>query len=165
MVGSNKSCMKLNLRKAYDTVNRDFVIHIMKAIGFDDWWTSRIYECISTPTFSIMVRGRPTGFIQSSRGLRQGDPLSAYLFTMVMEHFTCLMDIAEHSRKITPIFRLVKPSVSHLIYADNLLVFIKPRDEGIQSLVNILSSFEDASGLSLIKGSANAGDYDGSILV
>ena len=67
---------KLDIEKAYDHINWDFLFQIMEKMGFDRKWISWIKWCTSIATFSVLVNGSPTGFFRSSRGLRQGDPLS-----------------------------------------------------------------------------------------
>ncbi|RVX05505.1 hypothetical protein CK203_013627 [Vitis vinifera] len=64
---------------------------VMGKMGFGGRWCNWIKWCLSTVRFSVLVNGSPTGFFQSSRGIRQGDPLSPYLFVIVMEAFSCLM--------------------------------------------------------------------------
>ncbi|KAJ6835850.1 uncharacterized protein M6B38_329970 [Iris pallida] len=147
--GGMKACVKLDLRKAYDTVNRDFLCHLMLAMGFDGRWVARVRECICSPTFSVLIQGTPYGYFSRNRGLRQGDPLSPYLFTLVMEYFTCMIDIAVHCGRIVPLFRLVSPAVSHLIYADDLLVLLQPTMRGMRALSDIMEEFGRLSGLQL----------------
>ena len=62
--------MKLDMSKAYDRVEWNFLIKIMERMGFHPKWIGWIYECVSTVSFSIMVNGEPRGRIVSSRGLR-----------------------------------------------------------------------------------------------
>ncbi|KAJ6854078.1 uncharacterized protein M6B38_100930 [Iris pallida] len=116
-------------------------------MGFDDWWVARIKECITSPSFSILIKGQPCGFFGSNRGIKQGDPLSPYLFTIVMEYFSCQMDIDVHKKQIRPLFPKVQPIISHLIYADDLLVFIEPSERSINSLNEVLEEFVHVSGL------------------
>lgn len=73
-------------------VNQELICYMLRCFGFPLPLVQLIYECISTPTFSIMIDGSPEGFITSNRGLRQGDPLSPYLFCVDMEYFSLLME-------------------------------------------------------------------------
>ena len=76
---------KLDLEKAYDHINWDFLMSVMQKMGFGEKWAGWIRWCISTASFSVLINGSPTGFFQSTRGLRQGDPISPYLFVLGME--------------------------------------------------------------------------------
>ena len=76
---------KLDIEKVYDHVDWSFLLAVLERMGFGERWCRWIMWCLSTVRFSVMVNGSPTGFFQSSRGLRQGDPLSSYLFVVVME--------------------------------------------------------------------------------
>ena len=71
---------KLDIEKAYDNVNWKALLKLLKKMGFGEKWCSWICTCISTVQFSVLVNGSPADFFGSSRGLRQGDPLSPLLF-------------------------------------------------------------------------------------
>jgi hypothetical protein len=85
---------KLDLEKAYDHVNWEFLLYLLQRCGFLEKWRRWIYFCISTVRFSILVNGSPCGFFPSSRGIRQGDPLSPLLFVIVMEALSRMIDKA-----------------------------------------------------------------------
>ena len=85
---------KLDIEKAYDQINWKFILKVLKKMGFGNKWVNWIEWCISTATFSVLVNGSPTGFFGSSRGLRQGDPLSSYLFVLGMEALSLMIDKA-----------------------------------------------------------------------
>ena len=67
--------LKLDISKAYDQVEWLFLQNIMVKIGFPAGWIERVMSCVTTPSFSILVNGKPYGMIQPSRGIRQGDPI------------------------------------------------------------------------------------------
>lgn len=71
-----KWCMaiKVDMSKAYDRVEWEFLEAIMCKLGFDELWIARVMVCVSTVAYSILVNGTPTGKIFPTRGIRQGDP-------------------------------------------------------------------------------------------
>jgi len=64
----NKMCIKIDLHKAFDKLNRSFIIHMLRKIGFHEKFCDSINECISNVTYSILVNGSPSGFIHNKRG-------------------------------------------------------------------------------------------------
>ena len=77
---AKSSCiLKIDLQKAYDTVSWDFLMEMLTALGFPTTSTKLIMSYVTTPTFPIMLSGTMRGFFKSSRGLRQGDPMSPLL--------------------------------------------------------------------------------------
>ncbi|WMV18960.1 hypothetical protein MTR67_012345 [Solanum verrucosum] len=76
---------KLDIQKAYDHLNWNFLMKMMQRMGFGQRWLKWIRHCISSVKFSILINRNPCGFFPSNRGLRQGDPLSLFLFILAME--------------------------------------------------------------------------------
>ncbi|XP_059294768.1 uncharacterized protein LOC132047801 [Lycium ferocissimum] len=85
---------KLDVEKAFDHVNWEFLLNILGQLGFSIKWINWMRFCLSTVKFSVLINGTPQGFFSSHRGLRQGDPLSPFLFILVMEGLSKMIDSA-----------------------------------------------------------------------
>ncbi|RVX16394.1 LINE-1 reverse transcriptase-like [Vitis vinifera] len=119
--------------------------------GIWESWMEWIWWCISTAKFSILVNGVPAGFFPSSKGLRQGDPLSPYLFVMGMEVLSALIRRAVRGGFVSGCSLKGRGGlvmeVSHLLFADDTIIFCEAKKEYLTSLSWILAWFEAASGL------------------
>ena len=83
--------MKLDMSKAYDKMEWCFLEQILLKLGFQESWVALIMKCITTVSYSILVNGEPKGMIKPSRGLRQRDPLSPYLFLFCAKGLNALL--------------------------------------------------------------------------
>ena len=118
---------KLDIEKGYDHVNWKFLMAVLRKMGFGEKWIKWIDWCISIVKFSVLINGSPSVFFQSSRELRQGDPLCPYLFVIVMEVFSCLLRRATSGGYLSG-WRVRGRSgegilISDLLFADDTLVF------------------------------------------
>ena len=98
--------------------------------------------CFSTTFFSILVNGSPVGFFRNSRGLRQGDPLSPYLFVIGMKAFSRLLKRAVDGNYLSGSKIAerggVESSISHLLYADDTLLFCEANKDQMKFMSWIL---------------------------
>lgn len=83
--GEPRVLCKLDIDKAYDYVNWEFLLYLLRRYGFKKKWCSQMVHCICSMRFFVLVIGNPSSFFSSSRSLRQGDCLSPFLFVIVME--------------------------------------------------------------------------------
>ena len=144
---------KLDIEKAFDTISWEFLYHVMGKMGFGGRWMSWIKWCISTASLSVLVNGSPAGFFPSSRGLRQGDPLSPYLFVIGMKTLSCLLNRTTDGNYLfgTKMAdgRGEELVISHLLYVDDTLLFCKADNDELKFISWILMWFEAVSGLKI----------------
>ncbi|KAG7543468.1 Reverse transcriptase domain [Arabidopsis thaliana x Arabidopsis arenosa] len=139
--------IKTDISKAYDRVEWNFLERVMKQMGFDQRWVKWIMECVKTVSYEVLINGSPYGHILPTRGLRQGDPLSPYLFLFCAEVLSHMLRKAEQDRQIHGI-KLSQdcPSISHLLFADDSLFFCRSTNANCEHLARIFKTYEDASG-------------------
>ena len=142
---------KLDIKKAYDHVNWEALLDLLKRMGFGVRWCRWIHTCISTVQFSVLFNGSPTDFFGSSRGLKQGDPLSPMLFLVMMEVFSKMMKRAEGASLLRG-FRVAGRQgggvgVSHLLFVDDTILFCDANEEQIIHVRMLLLCFQAMTGL------------------
>ncbi|XP_056688091.1 uncharacterized protein [Spinacia oleracea] len=142
------SClMKIDLQKAYDTVDWNFLQEMLEQLGFPEHFVHLVMECVTTPMFSLMINGTMHGFFKSQRGLRQGDPMSPLLFVICMEYLSRVL----HSMSLLPLFqyhpRCKAVKLTHLCFADDLILCCKGDFASIYLLLQAFKLFSDTSGL------------------
>ena len=121
-------------------------------MGFQGRWVSLIMECINYVSYFILINGVPKGPIIPTRGLRQGDPLSPYLFLLCAEGLTSLLRHAEQEGKITGIsISREAPRISHLLFVDDSLLFYLANLEENKNTQHLLKICEKASGQKINK--------------
>lgn len=120
-------------------------------MDFGERWIGWIKYCISTVNFSVLINGCPQGYFKSYRGPRQRDPLSPYLFLLMMEILSILLQKAENLGWIRGLKcgrnQGEELTVSHILYADDTLVLCEVEKGNFLHLREILLAFEAVLGL------------------
>ncbi|XP_071921851.1 uncharacterized protein [Coffea arabica] len=142
--------VKLDMSKAYDRVEWKFLDAMMEKMGYCTVWRKWIWSCLSSVTYSFNINGVPQEFVTPERGIRQGDPLSPYLFLLCSEGFSNLLKQAEGDKRITGV-KICRsgPRLTHLFFADDSLIFCNADKEEASELVQILRKYEKGSGQSI----------------
>lgn len=123
------AALKLDMRKAYDQVEWSFLENMMMKFGFAEKWVKLIMRCVTIVTYSFRINQSIFGTLSPQRGLRQGNPLSPYLFVLCAQGLSHLFSKEVERRLI----RRVKvantcPIISHLFFADDSLIFLEFAD-------------------------------------
>ncbi|KAK3212445.1 hypothetical protein Dsin_017151 [Dipteronia sinensis] len=120
---------------------------MMRKLGFSELWINLITGCISSVSYSFVLNGEICGSIKPTHGLRQGDPLSPYLFLLSAEGLSCLVNQAVRNKEITG-FKCSStwPIISHLLFVDDSLLFAEATPSNCVSIHRILDCYTKASG-------------------
>lgn len=122
----------------------------MRTMGFAKRWIHLIMTCVSTVSYSVLINGTPYGYIHPTRGIRQGDPFSPYLFLLVAEGLSSLIVQVENEGKITGVpISIGGARLSHLFFAIDSLLFSRANFDEWCNLQKVLKTYEFASGQKL----------------
>ncbi|XP_071704187.1 uncharacterized protein [Rutidosis leptorrhynchoides] len=146
--GVPRCAFKVDIQKAYDTVDWGFLRSTLVGFGFPKRMIGWIMKCVTTTSFSISINGDMHGYFKGKRGLRQGDPMSPYLFTLVMEVLSLML-----ARKVavTDGFqyhpKCDKLKIINLCFADDLFLFAYANIDSVKVIRDVLEDFKNCSGL------------------
>ncbi|KAF7824263.1 ribonuclease H [Senna tora] len=143
---------KLDIQKAYDKISWEFLELVMISMGFPQRVIQVIMQCVSTVSYALMLNGQKTGVFHPQRGLRQGDPMSPYLFLLCSNVLSCMLHKAERDRKLQGIrFGRRGPTITHLMYADDTILFFKADPNNCDTIRQLLDNYAWISGQVLNK--------------
>ncbi|CAL9007242.1 unnamed protein product [Prunus brigantina] len=139
--------VKLDMNKAYDRIEWDFLKQVLEKMGFDEMWVRLVMRCITSVRLTVLLNGQSGNSFKPSRGLRQGDPISPYLFILVSDVLSTMLNKAVE-RGFVHGFRFSRdgPSLSHLFFADDSILFLKATERNCRAVASLLTSYCQASG-------------------
>ncbi|KAG7593406.1 Reverse transcriptase domain [Arabidopsis thaliana x Arabidopsis arenosa] len=139
--------IKTDMSKAYDRVEWNFLEELLIKLGFDIKWVQWIMSCVRTVSYSVLINGASYGYIKPERGIRQGDPLSPFLFILCAEALVHIMNKAEQDGHLTGL-RLKPncPSIQHLLFADDSLFLCQATFKECTAFLQCLQLYGKASG-------------------
>ncbi|KAL9674589.1 hypothetical protein QQ045_030861 [Rhodiola kirilowii] len=140
--------IKLDFRKAYDSVSWEYLRSVQSSMGFGTRWMNWIEESYSSVELAILINGSPTKGISMGRGLRQGDPLSPFLFLLAAEGLSRMLNNTVRSGMISGAEWVQNGGkLTHLQFADDTILFCKADIQEVRKIRIILNSFAVCSGL------------------
>ncbi|KAL0461310.1 UNVERIFIED_CONTAM: putative mitochondrial protein [Sesamum latifolium] len=139
--------LKLDMSKAYDRVEWSFLRRVLLRLGFESGFVNLIMLLVTSVSYSLTLDGTQFGVFRPERGIRQGDPLSPYLFIFCAEAFSCLIQEAERRGKLQGVMISPSaPSISHLLFADDTMLFCRALEGQLDEIQNILEMYARALG-------------------
>ena len=138
--------IKLDMVKAYDRVSWAYTCLILRKMGFSEIFIDRIWRIMSNNWYSIVINGRRYGFFHSTRGLKQGDPLSPALFILGAEVFSKHLNFLYQNHLYIG-FNMNKkgPQVNHLSFADDIIIFTSTDNTSLQLIMKVIEDYEAVS--------------------
>lgn len=138
---------KVDFEKAYDSVSWSFLTYMLNRMGFDKRWIGWIQACVFSSSMSVLVNGSPTDEFTAHKGLRQGDPLSPFLFLIVAQGLSGLVQKASQVGNFDGYQVADGLNLSLLQFADDTILLGKGSWKNLWSIKTIFRSFELVSGL------------------
>lgn len=139
--------VKIDMSKAYDRVNWRFLEKFMKRIGLESQWVDRVMHCVESVSYKLKINDKISEVIHPARGIRQGDPISPYLFILCQEWLSLKLRKMQREELIQGIqIARQAPRLNHLLFADDCLIFIKAELRQLDNLGKLLSLYEKLAG-------------------
>ncbi|KAK6782011.1 hypothetical protein RDI58_019807 [Solanum bulbocastanum] len=138
--------IKLDMTKAYDRVSWSFICLVLRRFGFGEMFIDMIWRIMSNNWHSVIINGHRHGFFHSTRGLKQGDPLSPALFILGAEVLSRMLNLTHQD----PLYRGFNmdhrgPQINHLSFADDVIIFTSTDRYSMSLIMSILEDYEHTS--------------------
>lgn len=134
--------MKVDLEKAYDKLDWSFIQDTLTDIAFNEPWRRNIMECLTSSRLAISWDGHTSEWFQPKRGIRQGDPISPLIFVLCVERLSHLINNSiERGRWKGIKLSRNSPNLSHLFFADDMVLFGEATVEHAEEMIKCLRTF------------------------
>lgn len=147
--GTKRITIKVDIAKEFDTLSWNFLFSCLVAFNLPMEFISWIRACVCTTSFTVGYNGAINGFFKGTRGLRQGDPLSPYLFVIALNNLSLMLNKAAQDMRFNYHLNCSSSRLTHLCFADDLLIFMDGSLESVQAVLQVLREFELRSGLAV----------------
>ncbi|XP_074313687.1 uncharacterized protein LOC141648877 [Silene latifolia] len=144
---SPRCMIKVDIRKAFDFLQWSFIAAMLSGLGIPQQFIDWVLGCIQTPWYSLKINGELSVFFQRKSGIRQGDPLSPYLFVLNMEVLSRYLRTLCDKPLISYHPKCSRLKLNHLIFADDLMIFVRGDVPSVVAVKSTLSIFAELSGL------------------
>ncbi|XP_018473790.2 uncharacterized protein LOC108845015 [Raphanus sativus] len=144
---SNRATIKLDISKVFDTVKWSFITAVLRAMSLPAQFILWIRVCISTAAFSVSVNGCLEGFFTSARGIRQGCSLSPYLYVILNNVLSKMLNRAAEEKQFSYHHQCMEVKLTHLSFADDILVFTDGSSRSLRGVLKVMDQFARIYGL------------------
>lgn len=134
--------LKIDISKAFDTLDCNFLLRVLTQFGFNQTFTKWITTLLHSASLSILVNGTPYGFFNCCRGVRQGDPLSPILFCLAQDALSRSISNLQSNGSIIPITSqhgITSPT--HIFYADDIMLFCRGTKRCLKSVIELFDQY------------------------
>ena len=139
--------IKLDMSKAYDRVEWEYLEIIMRKMGFCERWISLVMMCVTMVSYEVLINGEPRGKITPFRGLCQGDPISPYLFLLCAKGLSALIRKKEAVGLLRGVgVSKLAPPILHIFFANDSMIFYRATMEECKQVAEVLDTYEKELG-------------------
>ncbi|XP_013601581.1 PREDICTED: uncharacterized protein LOC106309044 [Brassica oleracea var. oleracea] len=147
--GKKKVTLKVDIAKVFDTLSWDFLLTCLDGLDLPPLFVGWLRACVCTTNYTLGYNGTVNAYFKGRRGLRQGDSLSSYLFVIAMNCLSLMLNKMATDGYMEYHHNCRKIKLTHLSFADDLLIFIEGSIEYVQAVLQTLHEFELRSGLAV----------------
>ncbi|WOL02704.1 hypothetical protein Cni_G11423 [Canna indica] len=145
----NGFLLKVDFEKAFDSIGWNFVLSMLEARGFSALWIAWIRQVLDTES-SILINGSVGLSFRHKRGVRQGNPISPFIFNLAVDCLSRLLSLASRNGLIEGVLSSrVEGGVTHFLFADDLMIFCSNKDGCLRNVMFLMKCFEITSGLKI----------------